>query len=610
MKIYQYIGITMLAATMLTATSCSEYDDYNTASSEGTSTTSGATLWENIQQHPQLKDFASLVQAAGYDSELNATNFYTVWAPLDGTYDPAPFRSLDNKSLIRQFVQNHIANYGHQALGKLAEGNRIMMLNEKTYDFLGSTGNYTFDERPLVEANLANSNGVLHTMDGVANFYPNLYEFVTDSTINGSMELDSLRNFFLRYEETKLDEERSVPGPIVDGLQTYVDSVMETRNTLWNTLNVRMTNEDSTYTFIMPNNAAWRASYNKLKSSFNYLPTTLAQQFITTGISNTPLSITISNIYRQDSLVNYYLTRFLAYSNKNGYNKKLLDAVPSFTETDSLCTTTRQKFSNPEDIIGHTVKAVRMSNGMARIVDSLAMYPWETYCGEEIYRPTNSSNVARVATASLQNVSIPLANVNTEKVDISEMKENTYSYAEIISASTYSKAELDVYLSDVLSTTYDIYCVFVPENVDATKPDAKTLPNRVIFDLSYCDETGKLQNKVFLNEDEQNIADFKKRFYDDVPVARNKIADNATNHNTYRAFTNDTSKVDTVYVGEFTFPVCYKGLGKGYCPNLKIQSPFQPSQTVLTAAYSRDLRIAAVILKPKELVEFEEKNKK
>jgi len=30
---------------------------------------------------------------------------------------------------------------------------------------------------------------------------------------------------------------------------------------------------------------------------------------------------------------------------------------------------------------------------------------------------------------------------------------------------------------------------------------------------------------------------------------------------------------------------------------------------VLTAAFTRDFRIAAIILKPKELVEFEEKNK-
>ena len=60
----------------------------------------------------------------------------------------------------------------------------------------------------------------------------------------------------------------------------------------------------------------------------------------------------------------------------------------------------------------------------------------------------------------------------------------------------------------------------------------------------------------------------------------------------------------------FYFPVCYYGLGDGYCPNIKITSPFSAVTGKVRDAYTRDLRIAAIILKPKELVEFEESNKK
>ena len=87
------------------------------------------------------------------------------------------------------------------------------------------------------------------------------------------------------------------------------------------------------------------------------------------------------------------------------------------------------------------------------------------------------------------------------------------------------------------------------------------------------------------------------------------MTDNATNKTTIRAFSNDTSKVDTLYLGEFTFPVCYYGLGDEHCPNIKITSPFSAVTGNVRNDFTRDLRIAAIILKPKELVEFEESNK-
>jgi hypothetical protein len=146
--------------------------------------------------------------------------------------------------------------------------------------------------------------------------------------------------------------------------------------------------------------------------------------------------------------------------------------------------------------------------------------------------------------------------------------------------------------------------VFVPQGLWSEKADIETRPNRVIFTLNYCDEKGALKDYVFLDESEENINSFTERF------ASATFKDNAANRTTFRAFSNDTTKVDTVYLGEFTFPVCYYGLGDGYCPNIKITSPFSAVTGKVRDAYTRDLRIAAIILKPKELVEFEESNKK
>ena len=599
MKKNKYIGITMLVATMLTVTSCSEFDDYNKAVSDNT-VSGNQTLWENIQQNVQLKDFASLIKKSGFDSELNATQYYTVWAPLDGTFDPTPYQQMDATALMRQFVKNHIASYGHHASGNLND--RILMLNDKSYNFTGN-GSYQFGGVEVTQANLPNDNGVMHLLKGVATYYPNIYEYVTDSVLAKGKDLDSLRNYIRRFEKTYLDEEHSVEGPIVNGQRTYIDSVMITENTLWSSLslNVKMNNEDSTYTILLPTNKAWNAMCEKVKSSFNYIPATTAKTF--TGNTKSAdfiiqPAIHIDNAYWQDSIANSYVTRYLSYSNNNGYNKWLVGA-PTTLGTDTLYTTTRQKMSNPKDIIGQTIETIKMSNGVGRIVDSLAIKSWETYSPEFKLSATNVKNIGQYLNSTMSTVNV--THPNRQLVDLSEQTSSTYSYLLLEPSSNRSKAELTFYLRNVISTTYDIYCIFVPERVNMEKDDAVTLPNRVIFTLNYCDVDGSLKDKVFLDEDPDKVAEFKAKY---------KLSDGTTtNYNTNRAFTNDTSKVDTLYVGEFKFPVCYYGLGDNYCPSLNISSPFSTNTGQVRNDYYRGLRIAGIILKPKDLVEFEEKKK-
>ena len=600
MKIYKYIGITMLAATMLTVASCSEFDDYNKAVAD-IKLEGNQTLWENISQESQLSDFADLVRRSGLDSALNAIHYYTVWAPLNGTFDPAPFQTMSDAALMRQFVKNHIASYAHHASGKLDD--RVLMLNDKTYGFIGD-GAYLFDGVELDQTNLPNSNGVLHTLKGVATYYPNLYEFVTDSVQSQGMGIDSLRKYFQRYETTYLDESRSVVGPIVNGMQTYVDSVMVTENTLWYSLNVKMENEDSTYTFLMPTNKAWNATYQKLKNSFNYISGTVAKTFTgneksTDVTQQDPLPLDVE--YWKDSIANRYLTRYLAYSNTNAYNK-WLTGNPTSLGSDTLYSTTRDKLSNPRDILAQTVQQVKMSNGTAYIVDSLAIQPWETYSPEFELSATNKRVLGQYLASTANTVEVQYPDHSI--VDLSKQNSATYKYLWLEPSSNRSKPEASFYLRNVLSTAYDIYCIIVPEKVDTRKADAVTQPNLLNFTLTYCDTDGKLKDQLFLydrTDDEINDI-FSSMNYKDGKIG-------STNYNVCRGFINDTSKVDTMYVGEFTFPVCYYGLGDNYCPILNVSTPFSTNTGQVRNNFGRDLRIAGIILRPKELVEFEEQNK-
>jgi uncharacterized surface protein with fasciclin (FAS1) repeats len=585
MKINKYIGMTMMAAGVLAAASCTDFDDYNKEVVDATPA-ANQTLWENIQQNGNLSEFASLVKKVGFDKALSETHYYTVWAPLNGTFNVAQYQSLTDSALLRQFVKNHIADYAHAANG---QDERVLMLNEKSYDFTG-TSTFEFGRMPVNQANLPNTNGLLHTLNGALTYYPNLYEQVTDSLLSQGLLIDSLRHYFKapNHEQTYLDESASVVGPIVNGKQTYVDSVIVTTNTLWGMLNVRMLNEDSSYVALLPTNTAWQKAYDKIKSYFSYHATTQAQTFTNGNVDAKPASVTIDPAYWQDSLASSHLVRNLFFSKNDAYNTWLDGGTPSPYGVDTLRSTTRNKLSNPQGILDQAVMKLELSNGKGFVVDSLAMYPWDTYAPEIRVSAASSNNIGRVVTGSYKTIKVVSADPN----------QDDFSYIHITPSGGYAKPELNLYLPNVLSTTYDIYCVFVPPVID--KPE-EVLPNRVIFTLNYCDASGALKEQVFLDESEENIASFQEKF---------NLSDNTTNRTTIRAFSNNPEVIDTVYIGEFTFPTCYAGLGSEYRPNIKITSPFSVFNKNLMSTYTRDMHIASIILKPKELVEFEESNKK
>ena len=595
---------------------CSDLDDYNSAPEEGVLSAS-QTLWENIQQHPQLTHFADLVRRTGFDEALNQTHYYTVWAPLDGTYDASAFQSLDSEALMRQFVQNHIASYAHSASGAMdATKNRILMLNEKQYYF-GGNSEYTFAEVPLHDANLPNSNGLLHTLDGLSVFYPNLYEFITDSALNASLGIDSLRRFYQSSETTYLDTERSVVGSIVNGMQTYADSVMVTENSLWDSMNAMINSEDSTYSFLLPTNNAWNKAYERISSYYNYLPNIVAVNYETKeNGKEVSVSYPIDSEVWRDSIASSYLTRNLIFNNNDSYNRWLV-GTPSSYGSDTLRTTLYTKLSNPLDILAQASQTIRMSNGRGYVVDSLAFLPWETFAPMRRYSATSSRNLANVKSGSAETVDV--ITPDPEKVDMNLLaleNDNKLSYLLVTPSGAYSKPELTFYLPNVLSTTYSIYCVFVPKEAELggiPGDTVATLPSRVVFTINYCDTDGKTKSKEFNDDSDENKAWFDEYYeacrvlaLENDPRARFIPAPDAK---TKVSFSNDPSRVDTIYVGDFTFPVSYAGLGSGrdmICPYLRIASTFNPTNAALKTGFTNELRVAAIILKPKELVEYEE----
>jgi uncharacterized surface protein with fasciclin (FAS1) repeats len=538
-------------------TACAEWDDHYDSDTSVLST-QGSSLWKNISSNESLSQFASLLKKTGYDAVLDASQTYTVWAPVNGSFDYEVLSSQRDERLLKEFVENHIARNNYPASGLVNE--RIYTLNEKLMLFSGS-GSYVMQGIAVDHANLACSNGVIHTLKGKIPFSQNIYESLNSEEYS----LDSIAAYFHSYDVKKLNERKSVQGPTLNGEITYLDSIFDEHNELFNRFRAYINREDSNYTMILPTNEAWRKAKAEVSSYFNYLP---SFEFMENTSTDEPkkVRINIKDVaYLQDSVVNMILAADLFYNNNLYDNKKLETLKTGETlRCDSLCTTLNSKIYS-EDAARLFENAIRMdkSNGSVWITDSLRMRSWTTWNPEiviEAENPITLASAVNVADTPERTYVIP----GTQNPEVKgHISSNYFITVQPVSAST--NPGVVFYLPDVRSTTYSIYMVMVPGNINNLNLERK-LPNRFKVTMGYADEKG-------VNDDKNS-----------------KWVAEST-------FESDSCEVDTVYLGDFTFPMAYAGTGN-YFPYLRVNSAVTSRER---ANYDRTLRIDCIILRPKEL---------
>lgn len=572
----------MMAAGLLAASSCTDFADYNETPADAQGS-ANQTLWENIQQRQDLSSFRNLLQKAGFDKELANTRAYTVWAPADGTFDAATYEAMSNEDLLNKFVKNHVAEYNYPATGTL--GTRVHTLNAKSYEFAG-TGNYTFGGIPLKEANVPGNNGVMHVINGSLPFYSNIYEYL--KTAPG---LDSLRVNITDKEEVVLDEKKSVKGPIVNGIQTWIDSVVIINNPVTRRLNAKIENEDSTYTLIAPTNEAFAKMYNEVKLLYNYIDNLQVQTKWSSGTASTnePLKLEKSAAVLSDSMAHREVLENLILNNNSLYNRWLKgEAGPK----DTLMSTTYTYLSNPDSILdpNHQVgEKVMLSNGQAYIMDKLAFHPWETYNPELFVNPLfyvdKNYFASNISTETLPDSLIVPVFKNVFKNPNNLNALSSFEYLKVEINQPYAKPDVQIALPNVLSGEYNFYVVFLPAAMEALGKD--TLPNLLNFTLNYCNEKGTLAKYNFTSSSKEN------------PATQDKTT----------AFTNDPSKTDIIHIGKFKFPVAYRRLGDKARPYLRIHTPINPyPPSTDLEFYTRTLRIAYIILTPVDYDNFKQQN--
>ena len=334
MKTNQYIismALTFAATVAVALTSCSDaWDDHYTGVND--SAADAPSLYEQVKADPDLANFLKVVDHVGYDVVLASPQTLTLWAPVitsaqadsvNQLYDEQkrllvtlPDGSQRNtkdkdNTAITQFMQNHMALFGHSVSSAYEDS--IRMMNGK---YMVLTSN-SLNGVPFVKKNIVASNGIMYKLGTKQPFFPNVREGLSlDAT------LGSAAAYYRQFDQYDLDETSSVQMGVVDGEIVYADSVTTLTNRLYNTLGY-IQREDSSYLFLAPTTEVWKRDSTKYHEYFNYI-STMENRDSVAGL-NASMGVVRGRIFNlnqqhnnyEDSIIN---TMYVRHSDYYGLN--------------------------------------------------------------------------------------------------------------------------------------------------------------------------------------------------------------------------------------------------------------------------------------------------
>lgn len=276
----------------------------------GDSAGSGKSVWELVNEDPDLTSFASLVKQARYyrdekhdqpvytfDKLLDGNRTVCVWAPtndaLANELDALKQMAIDKPyDFQRQFIMNHIA-FGKYNMNQLDTVQRFRLINNKyaTID----PSNDLFGTAKVVGKNIPARNGLLNTVSNMNSFDNNVYEYIkfTDNT-----NLATEQEYITSRDTIYYKPGSSIYGyPDEYGDPTVIDSVFSsTDNLLFGSkgknsylpldykyndvtykymsyekmFNIDINNEDSVYAMLTLTDAALNDGANKMNKLYKY----------------------------------------------------------------------------------------------------------------------------------------------------------------------------------------------------------------------------------------------------------------------------------------------------------------------------------------------------
>lgn len=578
-------GCAISAAT----TACTDtWDDHYEAVAEGVNS---GSLWQAIKSNPDLSNFASVIEACGYDKSLASSQVFTVFAPTNASFSQAEADELirqynsekgkvseEDNTVIKEFLQNHIALYNYSV--SKSSSDSIVLMNGK-YAVL-STGQ--INGTPMLTTNALYENGVLFTVGDQVPYFPNLFEYLRKDA-----DFDSLRNFLYCGDTLNSDRSyplfyykeflpsRSVPGGIENGKTIYLDSVFAQNNKLfgYNFLDAQLFSEDSTYWMVAPTNQVWQSLIEDYSKCFNYDDNVEDRDSL--AYTNTRLAIVQGTIFSKtfnpqlgtavvpDSVMS--TSAVMNYSRRR-----------STWGSDTLC---YYQYFNPSAAGGifEGTTAVECSNGQMLKADTWNFDPRQTFNKIIIVEAERQSSIKEVSRQpDSHGDSIGTISPTTRYVEsVNEYynKVSNNGFVEFVPASSTVNHYVTFNITDVLSNTgYDIYLVTAPALAnDSNATEIQRLPTLLRCTLGYNNQAGRHQERQLVSS--VNTGDDKLGYSPD-SVNWIKLAD------------------------DFKFEVSSYGLVEDNPQvTLKVETRVSNAQQ-RNNQYTRTMRIDCIVLKPHE----------
>ena len=610
-KSIKWLTGTMMTALLATGfTACT--DDHFDVNSD---VLGKQTIWENISTNAKLTEYADILQSVYYSQTeqkttketyadlLNGDQTFTVWAPVNGSFNYSYYKSLlasGNRDSIykveKELIRNNMTRYAN--VSNKQDSVKLRLYNDKSAWL--NYSKQTIKSSYMTQPNIGACNGVLHITDKPIAYQYNLYEYMA-----ANPDLDSLNQFIKGFQTIKFNESASTQGPTIDGQITWVDSITSVSNTYNNNyLQAYLEQEDSNYVMIMPTNKAWKETLEKTQKYFHYKNSykqdvnTQTETGKDTTISGVETTFTQAEL---DSIVNLRskdaICRNLAFNANWQYEQIPITSINAIraadARKDSLESTAGTKFKKTgtlNETNGSSVLEVddfaqmfgnadptETSNGYAYVVDNFD-YP------STVYAPNikNSALICYESCDAQCNITY-----STKTFVDTVYTDSTYKYTYLVLSNKSATSHPGAFfkLNNILSTKYDIFVV-IGYNY------SYMLPNKFRAYISYDTDTKRITNEALKNPNEDAVDAKGKSIYN-TNYFVNKFPEDPM---------SDPSKIayyleDTICVAkDFEFPVCYYGLSNAY-PVLQIKSNFTSSEKEY---YSREIWVDKIILKPKE----------
>lgn len=588
-------GLFLLGAA---TTSCS--DDWNDHYADGFAG-SGESMWAAMAGKPELSNFVKVLQATGYDKDLSSSQVFTAFAPTNAQLtDELTQQLIDSytkelnekyngdqlkrakTATVKEFVQNHIALYNY-SVSDAMEPTNVRMLNGKYINFT----NDSFASNKLKEKNIVTGNGVLFTMDEVAKFVPNIFEYIKmDENLSDYSSFIYMSNPYQFHVEVFQPEE-SVPGEIINGQQHFLDSVTISQNEIlekW--LRARLDKEDSTYYALMPTNAAWADALKKTEQYYVYdkkvddrdsLMYTFPRMALARGLqfstSQNPLLGKSEDI---DSIVSPLA---MSYSNRKmawgSYDARVYEYLKPFSADGIFGGTTRKE----------------CSNGVIFMTDKWNVPARNTYMRDIVMEAEGNALDSLSGKTQAAKPKWTRFGVSTDNPFYNQVSGNSY-YTLSPSTATQPGALFD--FKDVLSNMqYDMYITTVPAIAGDTL-SVDTLPTRFEATVYWHDANGKEVSAVVGKDTPET--DFTYDDFNSLPakVQEKTSASEYQGTKSYTAYV-DPTQVKKIKIGRFTFPTCSYNLDQ---PQVKVLITVKVRNPRNNTLFTTSLRIDKLSLEP------------